>query len=110
METIEREPAPDGDHTDRTPDPTLAAEIAPTIERGRNLIAIMPPAAGYATPALAALGRRATGGGSPVLVLAGEAMLDAVGRVAARSPDAACRVHVAGSTGRAIGLLKKGQA
>ncbi|MEE8060398.1 MAG: DbpA RNA binding domain-containing protein [Gemmatimonadales bacterium] len=109
METIEREPAPGGDHTDRTPDPTLAAEIAPTIERGRNLIAIMPPAAGYATPALAALGRRATGGGSPVLVLAGEAMLDAVGRAAARSPNAAGRVHIAGSTGRAISLLEKGQ-
>ena len=42
---VEREPAPGGDSTDRTPDPTLATEIAPTIERGRNLIAIMPPAA-----------------------------------------------------------------
>lgn len=109
METIERDPVPGGEKLDQAPDPTLAAELTPTIERGRNLTVMMPPEAEYASPTLAALGSRISGDGVRILILASQAMLESVGRTAARRLGGAGPVHVARSTPRAAGLIRSGQ-
>ena len=113
MKTSERQsPAGAGDAAnDRSRDPARATDIEPTVARGGNVVAVMPPAAAYLKPAAAALSHRAEGDGLQVLVLASYAMLNSVERVLAGAwRDAGGTVLAARDAGRAMNLIRQGRA
>lgn len=89
-------------------DATRAADIEPTVARGGNVVAVMPPSAVYLKPALAALSHRAEGDGLQLLVLASDAMLPSVEHVLNGAwRDAGGTVLAARAAGRALNLLNQ---
>ena len=111
MDTSEQQQTGSGEVTGRHGEPTDDArmsEIRPTVERGRNVTAIMPPAPWYLAPALAGLAHRARSGTLQLLVLASDAMLESVGRTVAREWHAAGGTsQVARTAGTAGDLLRQ---
>lgn len=93
---------------DLSRDATRAADIEPTVARGGNVVAVMPPSAVYLKPALAALSRRAEGDGLQLLVLASDAMIPSVEQVLNEAwRDAGGTVLAARAAGRALNLLNQ---
>ncbi|HET7598953.1 MAG TPA: DbpA RNA binding domain-containing protein [Gemmatimonadales bacterium] len=84
-------------------------EVVPTVARGHNLVAVIPPAAAWAGPALAGLlARLAAGEGRHALLLAPEAELAEWGAAAARlARGSPVRVQVAHGTARASRRLRE---
>ncbi len=89
-------------------DPALR-EQAPAAARGNNLLLAVPPAARYATPALAGLASAVTPGGLRAVVLAPAPALAEWADVGMPLAAAAGRrVHVASRAARAARLLRDG--
>jgi hypothetical protein len=88
-------------------DPAHAANIEPTVARGGNVVAVMPPAPIYLQPAAAALSHLAEETGLQVIVLASDAMLDSIGQALARAwRDTDGTILTAREAGRAVNLLR----
>jgi len=90
---------------------TLAqmGEAAATVERGHNLVAVVPPSAAYAVPAIAALGRRlaATPGSRALLLTPSEAIADWAA-VCSRAAGERVRVLASATPARAGRQLRAG--
>ncbi len=83
----------------------------PTVARGNNLVAVVPPSPAWAMPILAALVERAVSSQVPVLVLVAPAMVDAVGQTAGRiAAGSGARVVTANGASRAARVLRDGTA
>jgi len=112
VETIEQQsPADNAGAPDNPPrDATHASDIEPTVARGGNVVAVLPPSAVYLKPALAALSHRADGEGLQVLVLASDAMLTSVeDALAGAWRDTGGTVLAARAADRAGNLLRQQQ-
>ncbi|HET9294691.1 MAG TPA: DbpA RNA binding domain-containing protein [Gemmatimonadales bacterium] len=84
-------------------------DAAATVERGHNLVAVIPPAAAYAGPAIAALGRRlaATPGSRALLLTPSETIADWAA-VCSRAAGDHVRVLASTAAARAARQLRAG--
>lgn len=87
------------------------AEAAATVERGHNVVALIPPSAAAASPLLAALGRRLAAAPAPglraLLLVTPDAIPEWTAALAAAIPDQ--RVVAVGRLARATRQLKGGE-
>lgn len=110
METSEQQlPAGSVGAADELPrDPVRATDIEPTVGRGGNVVAVMPPSAAYLRPALAGLSPRTEGDGLQILILASHTMLNSVEHVLAGVwRDAAGTILAARTADPAKNLLRQ---
>ena len=109
METSEQQSPAGGPGVAKDPswDPAQAANIEPTVARGGNVVAVMPPAPMYLHPSAAALSHLAEETGLQVIVLASDAMLDSIGQALARAWHATDgTILTAREASRAVNLLR----
>jgi len=89
-------------------DPARAVNIEPTVARGGNVVAVMPPAAAYLKPAASALSHRADEDGLQVIVLASDAMLDSIEQILAGAwRDAGGTILTAHDASRSTNLIRQ---
>lgn len=92
-------------HLGWSPDDPIGREAAPTAARGNNLVAVTPPAAAYALPALAGIFSRPEG--VRTLLLVPPVQLDEWGALVHRlTHQTGLRVHVARGAARAMRRLR----
>jgi ATP-dependent RNA helicase DeaD len=88
------------------PDDPIAREVAPTTARGHNLVAVTPPAPGYATPAVGAVLSRLQRGQRALLLVPSPQLEEWGGLVHLLAQNSGLRIHVARGTARAMRQLR----